>query len=116
MIKIELSNASNGVIKRVVESHNAQTSVEILKVYEIEPETNPYYFSGIIKLLEDITLDLGLDVGSDFSPIQIKIDIDWGEKYQPSIAEIDDRIKKLSSDIKILKDLKKLEITDADNV
>ena len=116
MIKIELSNASNGVIKKVIDTHSNQDTIENLKVYEIEPEDKPDSFLGIIELLEDVSSDLGLDLGSDFESTQIKMYFDWGEKYQPSLEEVDDRIKGLSAQIKHLKEVKKVLIENANNV
>ena len=47
---------------------------------------------------------------------QIEFYVDWGEKYQPKVAEIDERIKELNSEIKSLKELKKVLIENANNV
>lgn len=116
MIKIELSNASNGVIKKVIDTHTNQDSSDKLKVYEIDPDYKADSFVGISELLEDVISDLGLDVGSDFESLQIKIDFDWGEKYTPSLEEVDNRIKGLNAQVKHLKEIRKVLIDNANNV
>lgn len=116
MIKIELSNASNGVIKKVIDTNSNQDLVENLKVYEIDSESKPDSFLGVIELLDDVSSDLGLDLGSDFESLQVKMYFDWGEKYVPSLEEVDDRIKGLTAQIKHLKEVKKGLIENANNV
>ncbi len=106
MIKVELNNASNGVIKKVITPLEKECSLELLKVYELDPESSESYLKTIKTLITDIILDMALEVGSDYSSEQMKIDIDWGPKYSPSIEEINEKIKKLSKEIKDLKRLK----------
>jgi hypothetical protein len=118
MIKIELSNASNGIIKKVIDTqfNSVDQTVELIKVYEIS-ETEPESLFDTIDILSSIGEDLGLAFGSDHGPIQIKLDLDWGEEYIPSIEEIDLRIKSLQSEVKALKETKKsLTEKNADNV
>ena len=40
MIKIEISNASNGIIKKVIDTqfNSAEQTVELIKVYEISED------------------------------------------------------------------------------
>lgn len=113
MIKIELTSASNGVIKKIIDT---QSNEEIFKVYEIPPDSKPESFLNIIDLMSDISEDLGLEMGSDFDPLQINFDVDWGEKYRPSVDEVDLKIKALNAEIKILKDYKKELTENANNV
>jgi len=115
MIKIELRNASNGVIKKVIDS-SAQESSDYIKVYEIDSESKPDSFINIIDLLQDISDDLGLDLGTDFESLQVGFDIAWGEKYNPSIEEVDQKIKTLTAQIKQLKEYKKVINDNANNV
>ena len=115
MIKIELSNASNGVIKKVVDS-SVQESSDYIKVYEIDSESKPESFINIIDLLQDIADDLGLDMGTEFESLQVGFDIAWGEKYDPSIEEVDEKIKTLAAQIKELKEYKKDMKDNANNV
>jgi hypothetical protein len=116
MIKIELKNASNGIIKTIIDTRENKESSESIKVYEIDSEVKTEGFFAIVDLLEDITQDLGLDVGSDHESLQIQFDIDWGEKYKPSLQEVDQKIKVLSAQIKDLKEYKRILIENADNV
>lgn len=106
MIKIELSNASNGIIKRISETSYAEDSSDKIKVYVIDSESEKFYES-ITELLEDLCVDLSLDTGSDFDPVQLYIDTGWGEKYIPTEIEIDEKIKDLREELSILKSLKK---------
>jgi hypothetical protein len=118
MIKIELSNASNGIIKKVIDTqfNSADQIVEMVKVYEIS-ETEPESLLDTIDILYELSQDLGLALGSDHGPIQVQLDLDWGEEYIPSIEEVDSKIKELQSEVKALKELKKtLTVKDADNV
>jgi hypothetical protein len=118
MVKIELSNASNGIIKKVIDTqfNSVDQAVEMVKVYEIS-DTEPESLLDTIDILYELSEDLGLAFGSDHGPIQIKIDLDWGEEYSPSIEEIDSKIKILQSEVKALKEIKKTLIeNDADNV
>ena len=112
MIKIELINADNGVIKKVLDT---QSNDEIMKVYEIDnkAESKLDSFPGIMNLLADISDDLGLNLGSDFDPIQINFSMEWGYNYRPSIEEIDQKIKDLKSEIKHLTELKKSNDNDS---
>ena len=116
MIKIELKNASNGVIKTVIESQSSQEYSEIVKVYEIYPEEKLESFLNIIQLLEDITDDLGLETGSNFDPLQLHYDLDWGESYKPNLEEVELKIKSLKRQIKHLTELKKAISENANNV
>jgi hypothetical protein len=52
MIKIELSNASNGIIKKVIDTqfNSVDQAVELVKVYEIS-ETEPESLLDTIDIL-----------------------------------------------------------------
>jgi hypothetical protein len=114
MIKIELSSASNGVIKKVLDTNSKEDSSSF-KVYEIESDPNLDSFLGIMEIFTDISADLGLDLGSDFDPYQLNFDINWGEKYIPTEEEVEKKIKSLNADLKKLRELKKL-LNDGGNV
>ena len=117
MIKIELKNASNGVIKTISDSLNPNESTDSIKVYEISgnQQGDPGSMLAITDLLEDVIRDLGLNVGSDFDPIQIQIIVDWGEKYEPSLEEVKLKIQDLNEEIKAWKEYKKI-LENADKV
>lgn len=116
MIKIELKNASNGVIKTVIDTRENNESSESIKVYEIDSEEKVQSFLSIINLLNDITQDLGLDVGSDHEDIQIQFDADWGSKYKPNEKEVDQKIKDLNTQIRGLKEYKRDLSENGNNV
>jgi hypothetical protein len=108
MIKIELTSASNGVIKRVVDTNSENQDSDSLKVYEIDSDYREDSYLGIVELLTDISADLDLDMGSDYDDLQIKFDFDWGDKFIPSEEEIEKKIKSLNTEIRRLKEIKKL--------
>lgn len=111
MIKIELSNAINGVIKKVIDTqyNGDDQTVEMVTVYELSTEEDELqYFLQIIKFLQDVSKDLGLHSGSDYEPNKLVFDIDWGDKYTPTEEEINKRIKDLKEEIKDLNQYKKL--------
>ena len=70
MIKINLQNATNGIIKTVIDNqyNGADQVAEIVKVYEIDDETSDDYFDRVSSFLFDITKDLCLFTGSDIGP------------------------------------------------
>lgn len=118
MVKIELSNASNGIIKKVIDTqfNSVDQAVELVKVYEIS-RSEPESLTDTIHILEEIGEDLGLEFGSDHGPMRIYLDIDWGDEYIPSLEEVNLKIKDLQEEIKSLKEIKKsLTQKDADNV
>jgi len=115
MIKINLQNASNGVIKTVIDNqyNGANQTAEIIKVYEIEEESSETYFDRVSELLFDIARDLCLFTGSEVGPVKMDIITDWGVDYLPSDEEIDQRIKDLKSELKELQFYKKeLKLND----
>jgi hypothetical protein len=115
MIKINLQNASNGVIKTVIDNqyNGANQTAEIIKVYEIEEESSETYFDRVSELLFDIARDLCLYTGSEVGPIKMDIITDWGIDYLPSDEEVDQRIKDLKSELKELLIYKKeLKLND----
>ena len=83
MITIELTNASNGIIKRVIDKNS---NLQIDSVYELISESVEDFdvienFDKIRKFFIDLSRDLALDLGSDKSADKLQIDVDWGEKY-----------------------------------
>jgi len=116
MITIQLNNAENGIIKKVIDTqyNGVDQKVEITKIYELK-EDRLQYFLRVTDLLEEIAEDLGLSLGGDFDGAQLKFDLDWGSKYTPNEEEVDEKIKDLNTQIKQLKDYKKsLKINGSD--
>jgi hypothetical protein len=108
MIKIQLANAENGIIKTITDNqyNGADQIVDIVKVYEVD-EDSESYFDKVAEILTDISKDLGLDLGSNFDSEQMIFDVDWGLAYIPTEEEIDIKIKLLRQEIKDLNELKK---------
>ena len=109
MIKISLQNATNGIIKTVIDNqyNGADQVAEIVKVYEIEDEDSEDYFDRVSHFLFDVAKDLCLFTGSEMSPNKLNIVVDWGIDYVPSEDEIEERIKDLKAEIKGLQNYKK---------
>ena len=116
MIKIELSNASNGILKKIIDTSSNQENSSDITLYEVDEEDILESYLSIITLLTDVSADLGLEMGSDFDSIQLKFDFNWGSKYIPCIEEIDQKIKSLNLEIKKLKELKRSLLENGDNV
>jgi hypothetical protein len=117
MITIQLSNASNGVIKKVIDTqyNGVDQSIEIVTLYELNEEDKLEYFIKLMNMLKDISKDLGIHLGSDYDGVQMHFDLDWGDKYNPTIEEVDDKIKDLRNEIKDLKEYKKFLTENDDN-
>jgi hypothetical protein len=116
MIRIELSTASNGIIKRVIDTQSNQETSQDYTVYKTESESRSESLVGVVELLSDLSDDLGLDLGSDYANLQLNFQFDWGEKYSPTLEEVNIKIKELASIIKDLKEYRKGLIENANNV
>lgn len=116
MIKIELSSASNGIIKRIIDTQSNHETQNDYKVYQIDSESKLESLIGAVELLSDLSDDLGLDLGSDHSNLQLNFKFDWGEKYAPTTEELDAKIKEISSHVKELKEYRKALSENANNV
>lgn len=118
MITIQLTNAENGVIKKVIDTqyNGADQSAEIIKLYEFDEEDKIEYFVKLTSLLSDVANDLGIDFGSVYESNKLVFDIEWGEKYQPSKEEIDEKIKMYKNEIKSLNEYKKNLENNVDNL
>tara|TARA_B110000503_G_C7150587_1_gene414974 strand:- start:1189 stop:1545 length:357 start_codon:yes stop_codon:yes gene_type:complete len=118
MIKIELSNATNGIIKKVIHStFGSNDSIdEEITIFETLEETSKESIEKVIQLLYSISDDLGLDTGSNYDQYQLMMYLDWGSEYDPTESEIDLRIKDLRKSIKDLKEKKNLISINVDNV
>lgn len=119
MIKITLTNADNGIIKRVKYKSNydnVSDSRKETKLYELDSDEDIFYnYEKIVDFVEDIFDDLSIDVGNDFNESRLKLVCDWGDKYIPSLDEIDEKIKDLKFELKELQNLKK-QIKDSESV
>ena len=119
MITIELNNATNGIIKKVIDTqyNGVDQKAEITTLYELDEEERLPYFLRLIDFLEDISNDLGIHLGNDHDRIQLNFSLDWGDKYTPSMEEINERINDLKGELKELREFKKLtEEENGDNI
>jgi hypothetical protein len=118
MVKIKLTNANNGIIKTVTDTqyNGADQVANIVILYELNEDNIEEYQEKVAEIFSDLSKDLGLHLGSDYDPYKLNMIVDWGDKYIPSIEEIDDRIKMLKADIKDLTALKKSLIEGNEDV
>jgi len=99
MQNIRLELADNGIIK-IVEDDNINAAGEVytsVTVYDFESSNA---IESKINFINDLILDSGLELGNSKDKNQIKISVDWGDEYQPSKTEIEEKIKALKSDLK----------------
>jgi len=99
MQNIRLELADNGIIK-IVEDDNINAAGEVytsVTVYDFESSNST---ESKINFINDLILDSGLELGNSKDKNQIKISVDWGDEYQPSKTEIEEKIKALKSDLK----------------
>lgn len=99
MQNIRLELADNGIIK-IVEDDNINAAGEVytsVTVYDFESSNST---ESKINFINDLILDSGLELGNSKDKNQIKISVEWGDEYQPSKTEIEEKIKELKSDLK----------------
>jgi hypothetical protein len=105
MIKIILEPARNGVIKKVIDDNHGggREHFASTDVYE---STEGDKFTYIKRFFFDLCDDLGLEVGSKFDPQVLDINTNWGTHYEPTIKDIDKKIKRLKSELEELEEWK----------
>lgn len=99
MQNIRLELADNGIIK-IVEDDNINAAGEVytsVTVYDFESSNST---ESKLNFINDLILDSGLELGNSKDKNQIKISVDWGDEYQPSKTEIEEKIKQLKSELK----------------
>ena len=96
MQKITLQIANNGIIKTIEDDNinGAGESFESTVVYEFNTNQNK------ISFIEDICIDIGLEFGNSRSENQIQVVEGWGEHYEPTKEQIENKIKELSNKLK----------------
>lgn len=106
MVKVELTSASNGVIKRVVDDNynGAGSLFSVTKVYPIE-KNDPMAAHQSYQLLSDLVNDLGVDIGPEVGH-RLVFRLDWGELYVPSQDELADRIRGTKEELRVLLELR----------
>ena len=111
MIKILLDIASNGVIKTVTDNNinGAGDIFERKSVYNFEDDES---FEKRMHFLYELCEELGIETGNKYDKDTLIFAVDWGENYMPTLQEVNNRIKEISSELKELK-LLKAELDDA---
>mgnify|MGYP003119630021 FL=1 len=109
MIKIVLEPARNGVIKKVIDDNHGggREHFTSTDVYE-KTESDKDNFSYIKRFFFDLCDDLCLDLGNKFDLNVLDIKSDWGTHYEPSIKDIDKKIKRLKSELGELEEWKNI--------
>ena len=107
MVTIELTSASNGVIKRVVDTNHSGggSQMQVTKVYRIEDGAVDSAEKAY-ELVTDLLEDLGVDSGGG-NRMDLEIYVDWGAEYIPTVEEVDKRIKETRREVAALVDLRK---------
>lgn len=102
MVNINLESADNGIIKTITDNNinGAGAKLESKKVYDF---TDDIYHKKKIIFLYNIAEDLGLEIGNKYQANNLKMSIDWGVSYNPSVNEIKQKIAILSTDLDKLK-------------
>lgn len=104
MVTIKLELAENGVVKTIEDDNinGANAPFQSKKVYELSEDSTNSYINTINFIVELID-DLGLDIGNSYSPEMLTFDIDWGDKYKPSLEELKEKAKILKEETSTLK-------------
>ena len=105
MIKILLDIASNGVIKTVVDNNinGAGDKLERKSVYNFEDDET---FEKRIYFLHELCDELGIETGNKYDRNTLIFKTDWGKQYNPTVQELNDRIKRCTNELKTLKLIK----------
>jgi hypothetical protein len=107
MVKVIIELASNGVIKTVTDDNinGAGDKLETKTVYEFDEDER--IFKKRIQFLDELCEELDIDTGNKFSKYNLKMIVDWGRSYEPTLEEVEEKIKRLTTELKELKSLKK---------
>ena len=110
MIKIVLEPARNGVIKKVIDDNHGggREHFTSTDVYESADEHKTNENTYIKRFFFDLCDDLGLELGSKFDKDVLDINTQWGSHYEPTVVDIDYKIKRLKSELKELEEWKNL--------
>lgn len=103
MQKIIIEIADNGIIKTVIDDNinAAGERFESKVVYDLEATDS---VETKMKLLYELSEDMGMELGNSKQSNQIQIVCDWGEHYKPEdLAEVEARIVELETELAGLK-------------
>ncbi len=106
MVKIILEPAKNGLIKRTIDNNHGGSNEQwtSIDVYE-ESETNKLNY--VMKFFFDVCEDLGINLGSKFDNETITIRKEWGSHYVPTNKILDEKIKEVETQLRLLKECRK---------
>jgi hypothetical protein len=106
MLEIVLELADNGIVKTISDDNinGASAPFQSIKVYDLENDPENSFYKTITFLSELID-DLGLDVGNSYAKEMLTLDIDWGDKYEPTIDELKQKLKDLKEQSTFIKQL-----------
>ncbi len=106
MVTVELTSASNGVIKRVTDDNfnGAGEAFALTKLYLIE-EGSPDAAIQTYTLLSDIVEDLGVDTGASEHGNTLEMTLEWGDDYVPTRKEVRERMASLRAELASLREL-----------
>lgn len=105
MISVAIEPADNGVVKIVYDDsiNGAGEEYTSRRVYDFETGSK----LSVVKFLEDLTLDLGIDMGSEVESSMVIIREELGdpalhsqERVKAQINELKEQIKKLQTYLK----------------
>lgn len=101
MLTVTIEPADNGVVKVTYDdSVNGAGEEHISRVvYDFESDSAG---ESIVRFLEDLTLDLGIETGSEIDDYMVKITAEIGDPTHHDPEEIKERIKELKAEIKRL--------------
>jgi len=98
MLTVSVEPADNGVVKITYDdSVNGAGEEHISRVvYDFEKDPNQ---ENLVSFLEDLTLDLGIDVGSGLDPYTVVIWRNIGNPKLVKTEELKERIKELKQEL-----------------
>lgn len=101
MLTVTIEPADNGVVKVTYDdSVNGAGEEHVSKVvYDFEKDPDQ---ENLVRFLDDLTLDLGIDVGSGLDPYVVEVCRSIGDPRQVPIDELKERIKDLKQELKRL--------------
>ena len=110
MIKIVLESARNGVIKKVIDDNygGGKEHFTSTDVYESTEERNSTENTYIKRFFFDLCDDLGLNLGSKFDKDVLDINTGWGSHYEPTVKDIESKIKRLKIELEELEEWKNI--------
>jgi hypothetical protein len=110
MIKIVLESARNGVIKKVIDDNygGGKEHFTSTDVYESTEEHKSNENTYIKRFFFDVCDDLGLNLGSKFDKDVLDINTGWGSHYEPTVKDIESKIKRLKIELEELEEWKNI--------